>query len=115
MTLIRIFLLTFLASLLAANALADRDCSRPSAPVVPDGAEVSEGQLVAAQKEVKEYVAQGQYYLKCLKAKEVQLGEDISEEQQSQLLAMYNELVDEMKSTSDEFNQAVRDYQSANG
>lgn len=114
MTLIRQISLAVVVTVWAATALAERDCTRPSAPLIPDGAGASESQLVTTQGQVKEYVAQGQFYLKCLKAKEVQLGEDITEEQQNKLLAMYNEVVDEMKATSQEFNQSVRDYQNAN-
>lgn len=102
-----------LAACLATPALAaDRDCSRPSPPNIPDGSKVAEAELVATQQELKEYVAQGEYYLGCLKAAEAKLGEDIDEEQQQKLVAAYNQTVDEMKAASEKFNQSVRAFKS---
>lgn len=109
----RQFFVALLLCLFTAGAVAeDRKCDPPQAPEVPDGAKSSESELIAAQQDVKEYVAQGEFYLGCLKNTEQELGEEITEEEQQQLLGVYNQVVDEMQRVSEQFNKAVQDYQA---
>lgn len=107
-------LLGVAAALLAFNThAAGENCSQPDAPDIPDGSKATESEMLDAQQAVKGYVQEGQQYLKCLKQAEADIGEDITKEQQKELVGRYNTMVDEMQESSDAFNAAVRDYQAA--
>lgn len=102
-----------LASLAGPGVAADRECNAlGEGPSIPDGAKATEAELVESQAAVKEYVAQGEFYLQCLKATEFKLGDDISEDQQQRLLLAYDQTVEKMQQTSEAFNQAVRDFKA---
>ena len=70
--------------------------------------------MLNAQQNVKGFVAEGQQYIACLKAEERSLDEDASKEERQEIVGLYNDMVDEMKASSNEFNSAVRKYQMAN-
>lgn len=99
---------------LYASAASAIDCTAPEAPQVIDGKNASEQEMLDAQQAVKGFVAKGRQYIGCLKAKEQALGEDAAKEASKELVDLYNAMVDEMKSTSEAFNNAVRTYQAAN-
>jgi flagellar biosynthesis/type III secretory pathway protein FliH len=99
---------------LSASAASAVDCTAPEAPQVIDGKNASEQEMLEAQQAVKGFVAEGRQYIGCLKAEEQALGDDAAEEASKELVDLYNAMVDEMKSTSEEFNNAVRTYQAAN-
>lgn len=106
--------LAAIAALLAFNVhAAGENCPQPTAPSIPDGSTATESEMLDAQQQVKGYVQEGQQYLKCLKQAEADIGEDITKEQQKELVGHYNTMVDEMQETSDAFNAAVRDYQAS--
>lgn len=88
------------------------DCNAPEAPEIPDGTLASEEKMIEAQQEVKAFVAEGQQYLGCIKDREMAQAEEATEEERQALVEMYNNMVDKMKTASNEFNQAVRDFQS---
>lgn len=108
----RLLTITALLFGLSLPALAaERECTPlGDGPEIPNGAEVTEAELVTSQKAVKEYVAQGEFYIQCLKATEVKLGEDITEDQQQRILLAYDQTVEKMHQTSDAFNAAVREF-----
>lgn len=99
---------------LYASAAIAVDCTAPEAPQVIEGENASKQEMIEAQKAVKSFVAKGRQYIGCLKAEEQALGEDADEEARKELVDLYNTMVDEMKSTSEEFNNAVRTYQAEN-
>ncbi len=106
-------MMTLLFSLSVPVVAAERECTPlGDGPEIPDGAAVTEAELVTSQKAVKEYVAQGEFYIQCLKATEVKLGEDITEDQQQRILLAYDQTVEKMHQTSEAFNEAVRAFKA---
>ena len=51
---------------IAAPAWAQDQCSVPKAPVIPDGARATPNQIVAAQNDIKSFVAASDSYQSCL-------------------------------------------------
>lgn len=105
------------AALLAAGALQAAElelsqCAFPEAPSVPDGSTASEAELGQAGADVRDYVAGVQSSLECLTSLEDSLGEEITEEQQAQLVTLYNAGVDEMNSVAENYNEQVRAFKS---
>lgn len=90
------------------------DCTQPEAPSVPAGEQASQQEMLQAQQKVKGYVAEGQQYIACLKAEEQALGEDAPKEERLEIVGLYNDMVDDMKATSNAFNASVQAYQAAN-
>ena len=89
------------------------DCRAPSPmPTIPDGSTASEADLVAAQKKLKAYLADGEEYMACLGEAERSLGDTVTPEQRAVLLGAYNSTVDVMKGLGEQFNQAVRDFKA---
>lgn len=89
------------------------ECNAPEAPEIPDGTLASEEKMIDAQQEVKTFVAEGQQYLGCIKEREMARAEEATEEERQALVKLYNDMVDEMKAASNDFNEAVRDFQSS--
>lgn len=85
-------------------------CAFPEAPTVPDGAKASEEEMGQAGSAVRAYVAGVQASLQCLTDVEKSLGEEITTEQQDQLVATYNAGVDQMNAVAGSYNTAVRVY-----
>lgn len=111
----------------SANATELTDCPRPSAPQdLPDGSSSSESRMVEAQQMVKNFVAEGQTFLDCLKmviqeVKEnvtaaAQESDELTEDQKAavrrhqKLIEIHNEMVGEMQRVAEDFNQAIQDY-----
>ncbi|MEQ8858089.1 MAG: hypothetical protein RIC56_05535 [Pseudomonadales bacterium] len=85
-------------------------CRFPEAPVVPDGADASESEMGQAGAEVREYVSGVQSSLECLSAAETAMGDEITEEQQAQVVAIYNQGVDQMNAVAQRYNEQVRAF-----
>lgn len=85
-------------------------CNFPEPPTVPEGAQATEAQMGQAGADVREFVANIQSSLACLTEAEQALGEEITEEQQAQLVAIYNNGVDQMNSVAQNYNAQVRAY-----
>lgn len=85
-------------------------CEYPDQPTVPDGAQASESEMGQAGADVREYVAGIQSSLQCLSEVEKSLGEEITEEQQAELIAIYNAGVDQMNAVAEKYNEEVRAY-----
>ncbi|MDZ7668233.1 MAG: hypothetical protein U5Q16_02020 [Gammaproteobacteria bacterium] len=104
----------FSALLLAGAAqAAEMDishCKFPEPPVVPEGAEATETEMGEAGVAVREFVSGIQSSLECLTAVETSLGEEITEEQQAELVAVYNNGVDQMQSVAENYNAQVRAF-----
>ncbi len=105
------------AALLVASIAQGADlevsqCAFPDAPTVPDGSSAAESEMGEAGAAVREYVTGVQSSLECLSAAEESMGEEITEEQQAQLVALYNAGVDQMNSVVENYNEQVRSYKS---
>ncbi len=85
-------------------------CRFPEAPVVPDGADATEAEMGQAGAQVREFVAGIQSSLECLTAAETAMADEITEEQQAQLVAVYNNGVDQMNAVAQRYNEQVRAF-----
>ncbi len=110
MKLTRIMAIALTMSFSSAFSLA-ADCTKPTAPDIPNGATTSEKNMLAAQEDVKDFIAEGRQYLSCVKNKEAELAKDASTEERQAIVERYNAMVDKMKTASNQFNQAVNEYQ----
>ena len=83
-------------------------CHVPEEPIIPIGDTISEEELIAIQRIVKKYMAQGEQYLSCIAQVEKNLGEDTTDENKYLIVSLHNKLVDQMKYVAGLFNSAVR-------
>ena len=104
-------LIATLALLLAAN-FAMAECSRPTAPELPDGAVSDLETMVAGQKAVKAYVAQTEAYLDCLTAEGEAAMEEETPEEQLARIELHNSAVDEMEAVAAAFNAEIAEYKA---
>lgn len=104
----------FIASaiLLLATSTAFADCSRPTAPELPDGATSDLETMVAGQKAVKAYVAETEAYLDCLTAEGEAAVEEETAEEQLARVEQHNAAVDEMEAVATAFNEEIREYKA---
>lgn len=100
--------LAMLAGMAQAAELEIDHCSFPEPPTVPDGATASEEEMGLAGARVREFVAGVQTSLECLSAAEQSLGEEITPEQQAQLVTVYNNGVDQMNAIAEKYNEQVK-------
>jgi hypothetical protein len=107
-----------MAGLIAAPlALA---CDYPEKNVsIPDGANATQEEMVAAQQAVRTYIEALTEYQECLDAEKVRLVQAAAEEEEKQkLTAMYNSrhnaAVDDMEQVAAAFNEQVKRYKDAN-
>ena len=89
-------------------------CPMPERPSIPNGMKSSEDEMIEAQKGIKDYIGKGEDLLACLDGLRESWGETATEEQQQINMLFYNKMVDEMKSTGELFNSAVRAYKGRN-
>lgn len=88
-------------------------CDFPSDQVaVPDGASASEDEMVAAQQEVKAYMARVDDYLKCLDAEAAALGDAESDDQKLLHVKRHNAAVDAMEQLANNFNEQIRAFKA---
>ncbi|MFI2810520.1 MULTISPECIES: hypothetical protein [Microbulbifer] len=123
----------FQQSLIAATALfiagsAFADCDKPQLPEIPDGSTASQESMLQGQKAVKQYLQEGDAYLKCLEqenkaalatAKESGVEPDSEAARQLQAesearVQEHNATVDAMHNVGNQFNQAVKSFKAAN-
>ena len=112
----RNFLLLVYLLLWSSIALAEGgSCNRPEQPEIPDGSAANEARMVAAQSEVKAFLAAGNEYLACLDRMAAEYDGREDEEALSAkhfVMRVYNVMVDEMQGVGDRFNLAVRAYKA---
>jgi len=101
-----------LAGITHAAELDVSHCSFPEIPVVPDGGTASEAEMGQAGAEVRDFVAATQGALECLAVAEAEMQEQLSEEQQAELVALYNTGVDQMTAVAENYNQQVREFRA---
>lgn len=132
------FIILLLTTIWASAAIAnhhesmkhDSGCERPAADVsVPDGAAASRDEMLTAKDDVQSFVERGEAYVNCmskgidemrakLEAVMVEEGEEKSAEQKAaedeyrSLVKAHDAVVGEMQELAEEFNQALKDYNS---
>lgn len=101
--------------LFAAPALLA--CDYPSRVTVPNGGSATRDDMIAGQREVKEYVAAMEAYLECIVAEEKAARsamENLSSEdeqlREDMLNKKYNAAVEEMEKIAADFNAEVREF-----
>jgi hypothetical protein len=85
-------------------------CKYPKQPEIPNGRTATEAELIAAQKKMKAYIAEGDDYIACIGKVEESWGEEASDEQKAIIVLFNNKVVDDMQAVADLFNSAVRAY-----
>ena len=98
----------------AASTEVIETCPMPERPSIPNGLKSSEEEMIAAQLGIKDYITNGEAVLGCLDELRASWGEAATEEQLQINLLFYNKMVDEMTSTGELFNSAVRAYKGRN-
>jgi len=94
----------------SASGQISGKCKYPRQPEIPNGRTASEADLIAAQKSMKAYLAEGNDYIACITKIEKSWGEDESDEQRAIIVLFNNKVVDDMQAVADLFNSAVRAY-----
>lgn len=102
------------AAAIFATTSAFGACENPSMVTVPDGATSTMDQLLAAQTDVKTYMAAMEEYLACLNDELEAAGEDAPAEFKSLMVTRHNSAVTEMEAVAAQFNQQVQAYKAAN-
>ena len=98
----------------AASTEVIETCPMPERPSIPNGLKSNEEEMIEAQKGIKDYIAKGEAVLVCLDGLRESWGETVTEEQSQINMLFYNKMVDEMTSTGELFNSAVRAYKGRN-
>lgn len=102
-------ILTMAAMCFAATASAG--CDYPKQPRdLPNGKSEGKEEMLAAQQQVKAYVAEMEGYLKCLDDELNAMGEDVTEEHILIRDKRHNAAIDAMDAVASSFNTAVRAY-----
>jgi cyclophilin family peptidyl-prolyl cis-trans isomerase len=86
------------------------DCKPPAAPEVPDGASASTEQMVAGQRRVKAFVADGQAYVKCVDA--VADDKDRATIDRNAAIAEHNRMVGDLERAAADFNDQLRAFKA---
>jgi alkanesulfonate monooxygenase SsuD/methylene tetrahydromethanopterin reductase-like flavin-dependent oxidoreductase (luciferase family) len=110
----------FLTLALAAGAAfpAYADCTYPRAPAsLPNGTTATMEEMVEGQKQVKQYMADMDVYLKCLDGDKSALPADATDEQKKEHARLeairvqkHNAAVGEMETVAERFNEQLRAY-----
>lgn len=108
--------LTALFALLASGITLA--CDYPSRVEIPNGATATKDEMLAAQRDVKQFVADMEAYLDCIVAEEktarsemVDLDPETEQQREDLLNKKYNAAVDEMERVAASFNVEVQAYQ----
>jgi len=100
------------ATIITSQAYAE--CSSPPAASVPDGTTATTEEMVEAQTNVKQYMAEMELYLNCLDQEEAGLPEPPTDEQKQQHTKLHNKAVDSMEIVATKFNEQVQIFKKAN-
>lgn len=88
------------------------ECSRPTAPQLPDGETSDLEAMVEGQKAVKAYVAATEAYLDCLNAEGEAAAETETPDEQLARIEEHNSAVDDMEAVAGQFNEEIREYKA---
>lgn len=86
------------------------DCAAPPPPVLPDATTASSDEMLAAQRQVREFVAAGEAHLKCLAA--IIDDDERSAEQRNAAVSEHNRTVAVMEQTAAAFNEQIRIFKA---
>ena len=96
-------------------------CDYPDKITVPDGGAATKDELIAAQKAVKQYIADMDNYLECIVEEEKlarqamdELEPEVEQQREEMLTKKYNAGVDEEKRIEAEWNATVQAYKKRN-
>jgi len=85
-------------------------CAAPAVPALPDARSVSEAEMIASQRQVREFVAAGDAYLACLDR--VINDEDRAASLRNAAVEEYNRMVASMEEIAAGFNEQIRIFKS---
>lgn len=100
--------------LLGCCAFAASACENPTMVAIPDGKTSTMDQLLAAQGQVKSYMAAMQNYLACIDKEMDAKGDDATAEYKSLMVNRHNSAVSEMESVAGAFNDQIKAFKAAN-
>ena len=83
-----------------------RACSPPAVPAVPDGSVVTEAEMVASQRQVREFVAAGEAYRACVAA--IIDDDERAPQLRNAAVEEHNRMVAAMEEVAAAFNEQVR-------
>jgi hypothetical protein len=104
----------FVAAIVGCWATAGLACESPAIVPIPDGKTATMDQLLAAQAQVKSYMAAMQTYLACIDMEADAKGADAPAEYKSMMIDRHNTAVSEMEQIAAAFNEQVKAYKAAN-
>ncbi|MGR8950244.1 MAG: hypothetical protein ACU84Q_19540 [Gammaproteobacteria bacterium] len=93
-----------------AEITGQHGCERPTRPVIPNGDNTTDAQLIESKQELQNYLSAAETYLACMKTYEQSFGEDIDSSLRVAIIIEHNAVVDEMYLAGDEFNVALRKF-----
>ena len=85
-------------------------CAAPAVPALPDARSVSEAEMIASQRQVREFVAAGDAYLACLDR--VINDEDRAASLRNAAVEEYNRMVASMEAIAAGFNEQIRIFKA---
>ena len=85
-------------------------CAPPGVPALPDGASVGESEMVASQRQVREFVGAGETYLACL-ARIID-DDDRSGGLRNAAVEEHNRMVAAMEEIAAAFNEQIRIFRA---
>jgi cyclophilin family peptidyl-prolyl cis-trans isomerase len=89
-----------------ATVLTVGECAAPTPPTLPDATAASNDDMLAAQRQVREFVAAGEAHLKCLAA--IIDDDERTGEERNAAVSEHNRMVAVMEQTAAAFNEQVR-------
>ena len=110
----RVLASSCLAVLATCAAFAASACETPAMISIPDGKSATMEQLLAAQAQVKTYMAAMNEYLACIDGEAAAKGEDAPDQYQAMMATRHNTAVSEMESVAGAFNDQVKAFKAAN-
>jgi cyclophilin family peptidyl-prolyl cis-trans isomerase len=85
-------------------------CAPPSVPVLPDAAVATEDEMIASQRQVRQFVAAGETHLACL-AKVID-DEERGADERNAAVGEHNRMVAAMEEIAAAFNERIRIFQA---
>jgi len=95
-------------------AFAAAACETPSMVTIPDGKTATEPQMLAAQAEVKAYVAAMNEYVACIDEEMEAKGENAPEQYKALMVTRHNAAVTEIETVAAAFNDQIKAFRAAN-
>jgi cyclophilin family peptidyl-prolyl cis-trans isomerase len=96
---------------LSAAQLVD-DCDAPESPDLSDGKTATRDEMLASQASTREFVAQGEFYLKCLS--KIIDNEERSAVDRNMAITEHNRMVAAMEQAAAAFNEQLHAYKDRN-